>query len=258
VKESNCLPLILSILILFCCSEKHEKRKESDISFELQDSVMIDYTGMVMLCDYNSVTKRYLAFDYIDNTILEFSEAGEIVTQFNASKDDPNGFSGSIYGLAFLKDTAIVVQTRSGYFFYSLEGELIDKATYSTKGDFYTLLKFNMEVTKSGKLISLFDNGTGSSPMEKSYYQQIKHLSVLNLYSYENTNLLPYEEGSMYLNNSGYYYYYEPVFDLNPVNQNLYLNYISEKMICVYDTGFNLIQSIKTSPEYFKDPTQTP
>jgi hypothetical protein len=106
------------------------------------------------------------------------------------------------------------------------------------------------------KIFLLHDNNTDLSPRFKEYYQEAKHITVVDLETEEVSVEIPFERASIYLNNEYYYRNSVASFSLSRFDSSLNIIYPYDHNIYEYDItkDYEIMGVVKTSPENFKEP----
>lgn len=100
---------------LFSCGGNSEKIKEpTNFSFEITDSVLVDFLGEMMLMGYDSKEDKYLLSNDEFSEYLEVNESGEILNQ-NKLKPDGIDAVASVLAFGYLEGDVTVLSERGMY-----------------------------------------------------------------------------------------------------------------------------------------------
>lgn len=113
-------------MVLFACGANEELTEtfsaDSDLTFEIVDSVAVDYLGRLSLSDISPDKNHYLFYDGQRNNFVVTNKAGEITNEFSKSTDTPDAHGQISFNPAFFGNDKIVAVGRNGYFIYNFDG----------------------------------------------------------------------------------------------------------------------------------------
>jgi hypothetical protein len=110
--------LFLLVLLVFCfsCSDGNkEEAKSISYSFEVVDSVLVDYLGNMNLQDYDPKSLKYLLTNDVYFEYLEIDESGDILNHNKFSEEGVNPISSPM-GLGYFDGKVTVFDSPKGYF----------------------------------------------------------------------------------------------------------------------------------------------
>lgn len=118
---------LLSLLIAAACSspETNEENVLPDLELDIQDSIQVDYIGLLNLMDVNPQRKSILLFDPQKMQFVISDFEGKIISEFKKERDAPDGFG--FYPMAagkFNEKGNITIVSPQGIFEYDFEGNL--------------------------------------------------------------------------------------------------------------------------------------
>lgn len=247
------------LLIIICsCGSQEESQNTSvlpnSLEFILKDSIVLDYLGNLHITDYDKESKSYLSLDLSNNSIVQFNYAGEILYDPIQSGEGPDVVNGTIYSLGYSGNKSLFAQTRTTLYELNFDGKILRKIKLPTE-TIYTNMRL-VNYLFDNKVFLLHYNNTELSPREKAYFQEAKHITIVDLETDEVTVEIPYENESMYQNDEYLYMDSGATFSLNKSDSLLNVIFPFEHKIFQYDLSRNyeFIGVINTHPENFKEP----
>lgn len=122
---------LLSLLIAAACSspETNEENVLPDLELHIQDSIQVDYIGLLNLMDVNLKHESILLFDPQKMQFVISDFEGKIISEFKKERDAPDGFG--FYPMAagrFNEKGNITIVSPQGIFEYDFEGNLISSS----------------------------------------------------------------------------------------------------------------------------------
>ncbi|WP_339877797.1 hypothetical protein [uncultured Algoriphagus sp.] len=108
---------ILTLSVCSCGEKKQADNTSSTFSFQLTDSIQVDYLGDMRLIDYDEQQDKYLILDNANRIYLEVSGSGEIVNKNELSSDGLNAVS-YVSGLGYLDSKVAVLTPTDGYYLF--------------------------------------------------------------------------------------------------------------------------------------------
>jgi len=251
------LSILITTLFIISCNKESDEDQENITSrsqFVLKDSILVDYLGNIQLTDYHSATESYLGLDISSNAIIQFNREGEILYNPIKSGEGPEFVTGRIFSLGFSENRSILAQTRSALYELNFQGDILKKIKFP-KESLYSNIRYTNSVI-GNKVLLLHDNNTDLRPDKRQYFDEVRHITVVDLETGEVTFKIPFQEGSMYKNEDFYYRTTTPAFSLNMVDSTINIIYPHEKKLYQYalDKDFSLKNIFNTNPENFKEP----
>ncbi|MGM0581999.1 MAG: hypothetical protein ACQETL_15050 [Bacteroidota bacterium] len=251
--------VFLCFISLLAChyDSSNTSSQKVESKFILKDSIVVDYIGNLHITDFDEDSDSYLALDLSSNSILQFNTEGDIIYEPIQSGEGPDYVTGTIYSLGYSGNESLFAQTRTTLYELNYEGEILRKIKLPD-GTIYINMRL-VNYVFDNKVFLLHDNNTDLSPSFKEYYQEAKHITIVDLEVEEVTVEVPFEKTSNYLNNEYYYRNSVASFTVNKLDSILNVIYPYEHKIFQYDlTGnYELIGVIETNPENFKEPEKT-
>ncbi len=119
---------LFAAMLLFSCGSNEEIADtfsaDSDLTFEIVDSVAVDYLGRLNLADISADKNHMLFYDGQRNNFVVTNPTGEIVNEFSKSTDTPDAHGQISFDPAFFGNDKIVAVGRNGYFIYNFDGSI--------------------------------------------------------------------------------------------------------------------------------------
>jgi hypothetical protein len=129
------LSLIVMATFLFSCGGNESTAEEpalsdaSELTFEIVDSLAIDYLGQLAFCDITPDGSKVLLYDRQRGAFLVCNKAGETLHSFNKSGETPD-FPGMLSSNpVFFGNDQILGSGRNSLYFYDFDGNLVNKVT---------------------------------------------------------------------------------------------------------------------------------
>ncbi|MDR7129994.1 hypothetical protein J2X69_002341 [Algoriphagus sp. 4150] len=107
---------ITALAIFSCSNRKTDAVKNEDISFsfDIIDSVEIDYLGEMRLIDYDSELDKYLVVTDDFMEYMEVTQTGEVLTHHKLNPDGVDAVA-SVLGIGYLEGDVTVMSETKGY-----------------------------------------------------------------------------------------------------------------------------------------------
>ncbi|WP_075350572.1 hypothetical protein [Algoriphagus marinus] len=237
-------PVLLLVASLFSsCEKSAESDFEStptSYSLELLDSLDLEILGDPLIADVSADASKFLFYDFASSDIITTDKKGEILSRFSKKEDTPDAYGFMMEVPGFFKSNQIVVMGMKGIFLYDLEGNMIQKIDHPESVGIAGFMTFPGKSTEStqldGKdyLLSKSVRSHDSFQGEMKFYTSFKALELIDPESNTIKEIVPFEEGSMFLNGTGYYESdYSPAFESK--DGKLYISLGAEQKLYVYD-----------------------
>jgi hypothetical protein len=261
-KRMKRLLISLFFIGLVCSCSKSEKNTEQVVtsySLEIIDSLDLEILGDALIADVNMDASKFLFYDFASSDLITTDQKGTILSRFSKKEDTPDAYSFMMEVPGFFKSEQIVVMGMSGIFLYDFEGNMIQKIEHPESiggAAFMTIAGKSTESTRlNGKdyILSKSVRSRESFPGEEKFYTTFKALELVEPETQQIIDIIPFEEGSMFLNGTGYFESdYSPAFEAK--DGKLYLSLGAEQKLYVYDlspTGAALDTVVSfTIPDY--------
>lgn len=200
---------------LVSCSENSESKTSStnaDISleWEILDSLDFGYLGDPLLADINEEAGKAIFYNYVDQMIIISDLEGNVINEFKKTEDTPDSYGFLMQLPGFYDDNSIQLLGMAGAFIYDLEGNLVKKIDHPEPISMAALLsqvgKTNRTTSFGGKdyIISQTVRSHDSYPGEMEFYEKFHALELIDVEGEKSTEILPFPEGSIFLNGMGY------------------------------------------------------
>lgn len=242
-KHMNRLLLSLFFIGLVCSCSKSEKNTEQVVtsySLEITDSLDLEILGDALIADVNMDASKFLFYDFASSDLITTDQKGTILSRFSKKEDTPDAYGFMMEVPGFFKSEQIVVMGMSGIFLYDFEGNMIQKIEHPESiggAGFMTISgKSTESTTLNGKeyILSKSVRSRETFPGEQEFYTSFKALEIIDAEKKTLTDMVPFEEGSIFLNGTGYFESdYSPAFEAQ--DGKLYLSLGAEQKLFVYD-----------------------
>ena len=237
------LQLSLFFIGLLCSCSKSEKNTEqvaTSYSLEILDSLDLEILGDALIADVNSDASNFLFYDFASSDLITTDQKGTILSRFSKKEDTPDAYGFMMEVPGFYKADQIVVMGMRGLFLYDFEGNMIQKIDHpesvGSAGFMTTSGKATESTTLNGKeyILSKSVRSRDSFQGEMKFYTSFKALELINPVTNKAIEIVPFEEGSMFLNGTGYFESdYSPAFEAQ--DGKLYISLGAEQKLFVYD-----------------------
>ncbi|MEB2786742.1 hypothetical protein [Algoriphagus persicinus] len=204
--------LTLNFLLFISCSKKSEKivDKHVELGWEILDSLDLEILGIPMLTDVSSDGSKLIFYDYPSSQILITDTKGIINHSFSKQKDTPDFYGFMLERPGFYGKNQLAVYGGNGLFIFDLDGNMQKKIPHPES---LGALGSNADIGKSSESVSL--NGKdyflpksvrprNSFPGKQEFYDTYRALELVDVEAGTMTEMIPFEEGSHFLNGKGY------------------------------------------------------
>ncbi|WP_339758794.1 hypothetical protein [Algoriphagus aquimarinus] len=238
--------LLCSILFVSSCSEKSEQVAEEPLSYEweLVDSLDLEFLGNPMLSDVNKDGTSLLFFDYPSQKIITSDAIGNIKHSFSKGEDTPDTYGFMLERPGFYGEDQLAIYGRNGLFLFDLDGNMQKKIPHpeslGASGSNNEIGKSTESVRLKGKdyLLPKSVRPRNSYPGEQEFYDTYRALELVDIETGAMTELIPFEEGSKFLNGKGYIQSdYTPA--LEALNDKLFFVHGGDPQLYVYQLNPN-------------------
>ena len=211
------LPLIV-VLAHFSCSQKDNSStiKSPNYSFEIIDSLQIDYLGSLWIIDLDSASQSYLAKGNRDLEFLILDRGGLVTSTIDFPSDGPNALNVYINPVG-LRDGEIEFHiVNQGFFRYDFDGNRIWK--YKLPFDYFYINGLSGDaIYPLGDAIAFIrperaevvTDESMTSIFEGIYGQPI--LEVIDTVSNVDRETMPFPPNSMYSDGNFYFWMFPTV-----------------------------------------------
>jgi len=224
MKLKSLLPLAVLAIVIWSCSSDSENTSSDTseaITYEWQivDSLDFEYLGDPVLGAVNEAANRAAFYNYAESNILISDLDGNLMAEFKKNEDTPDSYGFMLELPGFFDNESITVLGMSGVFIYDLEGNLITKIDHPESiggAAFMSKVGKTIKTTSFGGkdyILSKSMRSHDSYPGEMKFYEDFKALELIDVESGESTEIVPFPEGSQFLNGMGYFLSdYEPAY----------------------------------------------
>ncbi|MEA5259381.1 hypothetical protein VB264_16400 [Arcicella aquatica] len=259
--------LILSVLLTSCNSkDKNVATFKDDYSFEIIDTLKIKHLGRgIELIDVNKTNGDMLFTSAIRmDTIVQTDSNGNIKNKIKVSGEGGSEI-GFIFNLSYIGDTAILINSNRGFFFYDLNGKalkgkaIIEKTSLKTLGSntfnpSIASIKTDTGIVLALQLKNSLNDYQLSNIHSKESYQNYKSLTFYSLDKHKYINALGFEPESIFMDFDYHYGDINTLFVFNQFNKCFYTLHDPDSKLYKYDVSLKKIKVIDLEPENFKLP----
>tara|TARA_R110002020_G_scaffold385819_1_gene596699 strand:- start:531 stop:1688 length:1158 start_codon:yes stop_codon:yes gene_type:complete len=241
---------LLAIVLISCEGSSVKVKEPTNFSFEITDSVQVDFLGEMMLMDYDSRQEKYLLSSNDFDEYLEVGESGEIL---NHTKLTPDGLDAvaSVLGFGYL-DGDVTVLSETGKYLQFRESKKVNEITVPYSFQPYTFYPKLGVFNYNGKTFypKPMSSSSNLSPSGGEFYQALYRSPIVegqNLATGDTINTVKLPETSALLDGQ----MHGMLFPIYTQTEDLLLlsNWIEPK-IYVYrneGNGFNYEKSVDIS-----------
>lgn len=255
--------LLIGLIILSSCGDNSETISENakgsgNYTFNIVDSLVVDYLGAGLLADVSSDGNRFLIYDNQRTTFLITDKEGTILHQFEKSGDIPDS-PGSLFNPpAFYGNDQIALYATRGYFIFDFAGNLVKKVEDVTSRNMvisrnYPKAVYPITFQNQPAILSPNMDVLVKNPAKDEYYTENRAVQIVLTETDSILPLIPLEANSRYLDGKGYTAMkILPKISFN--NNKLSVTYPKESRVYLYDftsNGFQLDQILELTPSVF-------
>ena len=255
--------LLISLVILSSCGDNTDSITENaggsgNYTFNIVDSLVVDYLGTGVLADVSSDGNRFLIYDGQRTAFLVTDREGTILHQFEKSGDILD-LPGDLFNPpAFYGSDQIALYASRGYFIFDFDGILVKKVEDVTSRNMvirrnYPKAVYPITFQNQPALLSPNMDVLVRNPGKDEYYTENKAVQIVMVETDSVYPYVPFEANSRYLDGKGY-----PAMKILPkysYNENkLSVTYPKESRVYLYDltsNGFVLDQILEMAPSEF-------
>lgn len=234
--------LVITALI-FSCSEKNIDTDGKEVNNQLiltkVDSLDFKLLGDPIVADISAAGDRVLIFDYANSEIITLDQEGRLLGKFSKKDDSPDAYGFMMELPGFIGENQIAINGMRGIFIYDYEGNQVKtiKHPESVSGAAFLPMtgKSIKGITRQGKdyLLSKSVRSRNTFPGEQAFYDRYRALEWIDIETGESTEIIPFEEGSLFRNGKGYIESdYSPAFEW--IENRLFISLGGEPRLMVY------------------------
>lgn len=242
------LIFLASFLMLSC--EYSSTRSQQELLdsqtyyFEKLDSVIVKDVIARVFIFQGFHEGQYFFRDLASSDVFIYDEAGELLDKWNKEGDVPGKFSMASSNIAFDKrGNLVLVDIMNGIKVLKKNSEVVqDYRIYQNQvslGAAFSLFDSQQLIEKNGKEYLIYSLDIIEEYDEKydpEFLANRKNLLMTDLETNETQKLIPFPEGSQFLNGKVYYFRdFRPIFSYNENSELLYLMFQSEPILYTYD-----------------------
>ncbi len=207
--------LLLAGASLYSCDQNSAenqsiKSEKISLEWEILDSLDLEYLGQPVLADVNETAGKVVFYEYTGQDLLITDLEGNIESKFSKSGDTPDayGFMMSLPG--FYNENEISMHGMNGFFLYDLEGNMTKKVKHPEAPGAVAFMaqigKTSERTTINGKdyILTKSTRSRDTYPGEEIYYEKFRAIEVIDPETETVNDIVPFEEGSIFLNGMGY------------------------------------------------------
>ncbi|MBN3584499.1 hypothetical protein JYB64_19060 [Algoriphagus aestuarii] len=204
----------LSLGIAFsACSKKPDTYSEAkkEYTWAVVDSLDLNFLGNPMLSDVSPDGSKLLFYDSPSSKIIITDAKGQMLHQFSKKEDTPDSYGYMMERPGFFNQNQLAIYGRNGLFLFTYEGEMQKKIPHpesiGATGSVIHPGKSTESITLQGKRYVLPKSirPRNSYPGEQEFYDTYRALELVDVDAEEMTEIIPFEQGSLFLNGKGYY-----------------------------------------------------
>lgn len=255
--------LLMSLVILSSCGDNTDSITgnaggSGNYTFQIVDSLVVDYLGAGLLADVSSDGNRFLIYDNQRTAFLVTNKEGAILHQFEKSGDIPDS-PGSLFNPpSFYGNDQIALYATRGYFIFDFSGNLIKKVEDVTSRNMvisrnYPKAVYPITFQNQPAILSPNMDVLVRNPAKDNYYTENRAVQIVLTEADSITPMIPLEANSRYLDGKGYSAM--KILPKYSYNENkLSVTYPKESRVYLYDltsNGFVLDQILEMAPSEF-------
>ncbi|SIS63377.1 hypothetical protein [Belliella pelovolcani] len=146
--------ITFSLCFISCKKNSSQVSYEDQKSFSLviEDSILVEYLGVLGVIDFNKENNRYLAkdYNYDGQVFVVFDEQGTVINTFDNRIAGSNAYKGSLYGVGFHLD-GYMIASGGGVYYYNEHWEVVDFVPdLNTTDTYYNYWHKLMRVNENG------------------------------------------------------------------------------------------------------------
>ncbi len=232
---------LLILIIAFSCStpKNQELGISNNFSFDVIDSLDLEIFGNPMLVSVSPKANRFVFYDYPSKEFVFTDASGEVLGKFSKQADTPDAHGFLLEYPGFIDEEKVALTGMNGIFIYDLDGKMILKLPHpemlSGAGSMSFIGKGIETITLDGRpyLLSKSVRTRDTFAGEQKFYDTFKALELIDLEKADFFEIVPFEEGSQFLDGNGYFESdYAPA--LEAIGDKLYVALGGETRLLVY------------------------
>ncbi|MGM0579833.1 MAG: hypothetical protein ACQETL_04085 [Bacteroidota bacterium] len=202
--------ITLAIIFSSCSSEKaKENISDSDIEFqfEIVDSLLVDYLGVPLLCDFSPSQEHVLFFNKRNTEFIITDVKGEIISQFTKEGDIPDNPGTLSDRPIFYDNHTVIAHGQKGIWAYDFEGENVWKIEREQPLSYWFSKSYgrSMYLLEPEHYFTVINYDQLAIDASKdSLYENQHALKIVNKNSESTKAAIPLESFSRYLDGKGY------------------------------------------------------
>ncbi|MCH7412939.1 hypothetical protein MM213_05565 [Belliella sp. R4-6] len=226
---------------LFSCTSPKEKEIEitNNYTFEVIDSLDLKFLGNPILVEVSPKSSRFAFYDNASKEFLFTDSSGEVLSKFSKNADTPDAHGPLMELPGFVDEENVALVGLNGVFLYDLAGNLVKKLAHPEKQRAATSKYFIGKGVETfimdghQYLLSKSFRKRDTYAGEQKFYDTFKALELIHLENEDFFEIVPFEEGSQFLDGNGYFASdYEPAYEV--FEDKLYIALGGEKRLLVY------------------------
>lgn len=254
--------IMVALVLFFSCAEKNKKAPvEPPLNLPKKEFVLVDSitiqplsTFYFVIADYNLKRQTYLAFDPLrSNEIFEFDHSGKIMHTLNVQGIDSSDIGNYLFGLGYYMDSLMCMVSEKGCYIYNFQGQRLRFIKGAFGGN---SANFSIQLVNDVIYCPLINTKNSSNNFTgKRYYEAKRNLMSINLRDSSLTSHVPFENGSIYLDDEMWYNKSLVAATYDNYDSTLKLIYQLDNKMYQYKLSENGTPVIKKAvdlvPEYF-------
>lgn len=241
----NLLPCAFFILLFSCQqSPKEQAPTNSTEILEKTDSLTVSNVLAQAFLYQGKVNNQYVFRDMVTSDVYLYDQEGKLLNRWDKSGDVPGSFGLASGNFQFDKQgNAVVLDISTGLKVLGLDGSVIqDFRVYQDQvslGSMIGLFDTEKLIHKNGKeylLYSLDIIEEYDGKYEPDFFKKRKNLLLADIETNETKKLIPFPEGSQFLNGKVYFFRdIRPLISYDESEGLLYLVFAGDPTLHIYD-----------------------
>jgi hypothetical protein len=201
--------LILVLALIGCSRSGGDGREvEAHVNLLIEDSIQVDYIGVLNLMDVDPANGHMLLFDQQTRDFVVTDLKGEIKDVFNKTGDGPDSFGNfPLTPGRFTGGDEFTILSYTGVYRYDLQGGLTSSVKFAQPARFMGRASAEWEfyLFSPDSILSVGVEPWGEHSRDTpEYYEAYQTLNWMDLRSGESTRFLGLEENSIFKNGMGH------------------------------------------------------
>lgn len=232
--------LVFALFIFACARPTDQGFDQADsLSFEKVDSLDLAILGDPTLVGVSPTINRLAFYDFPSREFVFTDPSGQVISRFSKKEDTPDAYGFLMEFPCFLSDSQIALAGMKGIFVYDLQGKMITKMAHPELVGSAGFMTFpgkgmkHLSLDDRSYLLTKSVRTRNTYPGEQVFYDSFRALELVDLEEERFLEIVPFEEGSQFLDGNGYYESdYAPAYSV--MGRKLYVALGGENRLRVY------------------------